>query len=374
MTAGPADVTSKTFSRPALTRLTLAEQRSMQIFQPMTTELALIDLMFDRGAKKAFETATALAGQMHNSRFAWLTEINARALDGRPCIQPGFTPSSVSVHDAEYAKLSMSLPYYGFVATTVEGHDLVLYSANDDNVARVYFYYGPNTYETLSMRIWHRLSRNVECIYDIGALTGIYSIVAKNANKNCKCVAFEAMPHIRDRANMNIVLNGLTGMIEVEGYVISNSAQKEMLYTSTIMDSDDSIAARAQDKSLTSDLIQTITLDNYLSQPQKQAPELIKINVGLHAVSALNGAQNLLKTTRPSMLIEVSKNETFERVLSILHGFDYQIFSVDDYKLRLFEYRKDQSDYKNFDETVGDVHNIIACPNEEVAEIVRNLA
>ena len=362
---------------PPLTELTSAEAAAMQMSPLEDTESALIDLMFDQGAKKAFETASALAGQMQNSRFSWLTEINARALNGRPCIQPGFTQGPVSVHDAEYARLSMSLPYYGFVATTVEGHDLLLYSANDDNVARVYFYYGPDTYETLSMRIWQRLCQDAACIYDIGAFTGIYSLVARSANKTCKCVAFEPMPHIRHRANMNIVLNGLTGSIDVEAYALSNSVQIAPFYTSvgpTIMDSGGSIASRGHARAVSTDLVQVITLDEYLSRPGSQLPDLVKISVGFHEVAVLGGAQNLLQSTRPSMLIEVSKSETLEGVLSALHSLDYHVFSVDDRSLRLYSQDKDRIDGQDGYGALDDVHNIVACPNGETAKIVRELA
>jgi FkbM family methyltransferase len=377
MTTDPTSRALLQTAFPPLTELTSAEAATMQASPLEDTESALIDLMFDHGAKKAFETASALAGQMQNSRFSWLTEINARALNGRPCIQPGFTHGPVSVHDAEYARLSMSLPYYGFVATTVEGHDLLLYSANDDNVARVYFYYGPDAYETLSMRIWQRLCQDAACIYDIGAFTGIYSLVARSANKACKCVAFEPMPHIRHRANMNIVLNGVTGSIDVEAYALSNSVQIVPFYTSvglTIMDSGGSIASRGQGRAVSTDLVQAITLDEYLSEPGKQLPDLVKINVGFHEVAVLTGAQNLLQTARPSLIIEVSRTETLESVLSILHALDYHVFSIDDRKLRLYSHDMNIIHAHNGYEHLDDVHNIIACPHGKTAEMVRDLA
>ncbi len=374
MTTGPTGRAPLQTAFAPLTELTPAEAAALQMPPLENTESALIDLMFDQGAKKAFETASALAGQMENSRFSWLTEINVRALNGRPCIQPSFTKGPVSVHDAEYARLSMSLPYYGFVATTVEGHDVLLYSANDDNVARVYFYYGPDAYETLSMRIWQRLCQDSACVYDIGAFTGIYSLVARSVNKACMCVAFEPMPHIRHRANMNIVLNGLTGSINVESYAISNSVQIVPFYTSVgpaIMDSGGSIVSQGQDRVVSTDLVQAITLDEYLSSPGRQPPDLIKINVGFHEVAVLTGAQDLLRTKRPSMLIEVSRTETLEGVLSVLHALDYHVFSVDDHKLRLYSQNKDRTDGQDGHGALDDVHNIIACSNGETVKIVR---
>jgi hypothetical protein len=91
-------------------------------------------------------------------------------------------------------------------------------------------------------------------------------------------------------------------------------------------------------------------------------------------VAVLTGAQNLLQTARPSLLIEVSRTETLESVLSILHALDYHVFSIDDRKLCLYSHDMDRTHAKSRYEHLDDVHNIIACPNKDTVKIVHDLA
>jgi FkbM family methyltransferase len=311
-----------------------------------------------------------------NARYSWLSEINDRALAARPVMQPNFQPKPVSIHDDEYSKLVMSHPFYGFVGAVVSGIDLVMYSSNDDNVARTYFYYGADAYETLSLRLWQRLCQDANCIFDIGAFTGLYSLVARGTNGHCTCVAFEPMPHIRHRARMNFVLNGRTDSILLEPFALSDATKMLPFYTSvgpTMLDSGGTVTQRSSDSAVSVDLVQGISLDQYLVSKPGERPDLIKIDVEFHEVSVLKGARQTLASNRPTIIVEVSKQQTLPEVLVLLRSMGYRMFSVDETNYALHEHKPGVRMPAEY-ETLEDVHNLLACPTQDAAVICEKIA
>jgi FkbM family methyltransferase len=311
-----------------------------------------------------------------NSRLSWLAEINERALAARPVIQPGYKPRPISVHDYEYSKLVMSHPFYGFVGAVVGNIELLMYSSNDDNVARTYFYYGADAYEMLSLRLWQRLCQDASCILDIGAFTGLYSLVARGTNDRSTCIAFEPMPHIRHRARMNFVLNGRTGSILLEPFALSDATRMLPFYTSvgpTMLDSGGTVTQRSNDDVVSVDLVQGISLDQYLVSKPDLRPDLLKIDVEFHEVAVLAGARQILTSNRPTIIVEVSKQQTLLDVLSVLGSLGYQMFSVDEVNCMLHEH-KHGVDMASLYDAVEDVHNLLACPTLEAATLCQATA
>ena len=312
---------------------------------------------------------TSSDNSLVNTRYSWLAEINERALAARPMVQPDFKAKPVSVHDDEYSRLVMSHPYYGFVGAVVGGIELLMYSSNDDNVARTYFYYGADAYETLSLRLWQTLCQSANCILDIGAFTGLYSLVARGTNDRSTCIAFEPMPHIRHRARMNFVLNGRTDTILIEPFALSDATRMLPFYTSvgpTMLDSGGTVTQRSAEAAVSVDLVQGISLDQYLVSKPGLKPDLLKIDVEFHEVAVLAGARNTLTANRPTIIIEVSKQQTLSDVLSMLGGLGYQMFSIDEARRMLHEHRQGFAMATSYDD-LEDVHNVLACPTPEVS-------
>ena len=134
-----------------------------------------------------------------------------------------------------------------------------MFVANDDLVVSTYFYYGPDTFETLSLRLWHFFCKSARGILDIGAFTGIYSLLAKKVGPKSECIAFEPMPHIRNRALLNFTLNGMGLNIALEPYALSDTATTCNFYTGMgplILDSGGSLLERGGEGSSVS-LVQT---------------------------------------------------------------------------------------------------------------------
>ena len=58
------------------------------------------------------------------------------------------------------------------------------------------FWDGIYGFEHNSTRLWQELSKNSNTIFDIGANTGIYTLIAKTTNSNANIYAFEPVKRI----------------------------------------------------------------------------------------------------------------------------------------------------------------------------------
>ena len=62
-------------------------------------------------------------------------------------------------------------------------------------------------WEAASVKLWMKLAKDAEIIFDVGANTGIYALVAKTINPNAKVYAFEPIERIFEKLAYNNQLN-----------------------------------------------------------------------------------------------------------------------------------------------------------------------
>ncbi|MGI9050773.1 MAG: hypothetical protein ACR2GU_15600, partial [Rubrobacteraceae bacterium] len=137
-------------------------------------------------------------------KYGRLEKINDQALEQRHFLDPDYEFRPISTHDRDFQEIKKKYPYYGFIEVKVEGvPPFVMFSNNDDRVAQTYFWYGPNAFESLSLRIWREMVRNSEYVFDIGAFTGVYSMTAALANPEARICAFEPIKRVFGRTTIN---------------------------------------------------------------------------------------------------------------------------------------------------------------------------
>ena len=78
----------------------------------------------------------------------------------------------------------------------------------------------------------------------------------------------------------------------------------------------------------------------------------IKIDVEGHELECLKGAERILKTYKPNLLIEINKvhNKNYNQIFNFLKNLNYSSFYYDNKKLiKIFNYDENpREDYKNF--------------------------
>ncbi len=186
------------------------------------------------------------------------------------------------------------------------------------------------SWEPTSLKLWSVLSRNSNVILDIGANTGLYSIIAKISNVNSRVIAFEPIEFIQEYLIKNIKFNRLN--IELSNYALSNSntnitVQTDSLINSYTISIDNLNAARAV-RSCTKLNIQTLRLEDYIRSENIKSVDLMKIDVERHEPMVLEGMGKYLSSFKPDMLIEIQSPLIAEKIHSLVSDIDYCFFNI----------------------------------------------
>lgn len=124
-----------------------------------------------------------------------------------------------------------------------------------------------NGWEKESINLWIQLCKNATTIVDVGANTGIYSLIAKTLNPNAMVFAFEPVSRVYQKLKENIQLNKFD-IIALE-VALSNSDGTATIYDT---DSEHTYSVTVNKNMFSSDThvlattIQTIQLDTFIKK------------------------------------------------------------------------------------------------------------
>ena len=206
-----------------------------------------------------------------------------------------------------------------------------------------------NGWEKVSLTIWAELCTISKSIFDIGANTGIYSLLAKSIAPDAKVYAFEPVERVFEKLVYNNKLNSYD-------IACSNEAISDYTGEATIYDKDTehtysvTVNEDNSDNKETSipTIIQTIRLDEFIESNCIEQIDLIKIDVEKHEVEALRGMGKYISSFMPTFLIEILNDEIAKGVEDILKEMDYEYYIIDENSgiAKVEHLRK--SDYYNF--------------------------
>eukprot|EP01041_Mallomonas_annulata_P041185 gene41185-65209_t len=142
------------------------------------------------------------------------------------------------------------------------------------------------------MQLWIKLSLNSDVILDIGANTGIFSLVSKAVNPEAKVFGLEPIHRIHEKYKKNAELNNFK--IVCEELALSNEDKMGVIY-----DIPDEMAysCSLNENVLNPNLnpfateVEIKTLDTYIEQNNIQKIDLIKIDVETFEPQVLEGFQ-----------------------------------------------------------------------------------
>ncbi len=262
--------------------------------------------------------------------MTWLKRIAKRTYAAIPFKQQVFTGvrSIISLPEGLYRHLH----FKGDFIVKVRPNKTFKIRHHGYMIENELFWRGIGGWEKISLELWSRLSQQAQVIFDIGANTGIYSLVAKTMNPAATVVAAEPVARVHAKLVKNIELNDMdilalrtaisdhTGvailydMIDSE-HVLSVSLDPEWNKTSTALHPVE---------------VPTMTVMDLLDQAGSRTVDLLKIDVETHEPAVLRGFQELLRRDRPTMMIELLTNEVAESVSEIIAGLDYEYYNIDD--------------------------------------------
>lgn len=211
------------------------------------------------------------------------------------------------------------------------------------------FWGGIDSFESKTMHIWRRLARDARVIVDVGANTGVYSLVAKAINPRAKVFAFEPISRVYKALEANLELNRKSWDGEpIQGFQIALSDYEgvgkmfdlpvEHMYTASL--NKDVHLERGNAMHSVTETVSVQRLDSFCSS-QNVVPDLIKIDVESHEPAVLRGMGDLLKCHQPTLICEIWDNSVGAAVEAALENCGYRYFAIGDNTLETTHVRND---------------------------------
>jgi FkbM family methyltransferase len=230
------------------------------------------------------------------------------------------------------------------------GSQLNMLSIGDDVVAETYRTSGPRSFEPASLMVWFQLAKQSTYAIDVGAFTGIYALVAADANQLIKVAAVEPTIQIFSRLCLNIQINGLQTQIAPLNFAAGDRPGKGLLnHHGSIYDLDCGSTLLAESGSRPfrySEEVRMLPLDSLaaiaagdqrltaIELPQT-GPDIVKIDVEGYELTVLAGMHQSIRSSLPIFIIECLSLDRLRAVHDYLAEFSYSPLLIDDENISL---------------------------------------
>jgi FkbM family methyltransferase len=185
-------------------------------------------------------------------------------------------------------------------------------SRPDDLFSRRVCWDGLRTWERSTVEYIAGVSDAIRGFWDVGAHTGVYTLLVAAVNPTVHIRSFEPNPKVLPLLRENLVANRLP-----DGLVVP-AALSDTTGVARLHVPDDVTAARVASKGVE---IQTVRGDDV---DDGSAVDLVKIDVEGHELAVLRGMIGLLERCRPALVIEIAGHEQVAAVRSLLAPLGYQ--------------------------------------------------
>lgn len=218
-------------------------------------------------------------------------------------------------------------------------------------------------WEKESLKIWAELSKKSNTIIDIGANTGIYSLIAQNNNSKAKIIAIEPVDINFEVLTKNINKNNFAifsekiALSDQDGIAEMFMLKDRLNYMTSV--NDDRYALHPEikgDFEVVTIQVPTKPFSFVYEKHQLKNIDLIKIDVEGHEITVLNSMLPYIEKFKPSIIIEIIGDENAEILTEMFLKFDYEFVSIDEINLS----KKVEKLWDN------DHHNFLICKKETV--------
>lgn len=186
-------------------------------------------------------------------------------------------------------------------------------------------------WEKDSLKLWIQLCEQANTIVDIGANTGVYSLVAKTINPLAKIYAFEPVARVFTKLKENVDLNKFDitciekAASNFDGNATIYDTNEEHIYSVTVNKN-----MSTTETAVFETIIETVTLNSFVNQYNIDQIDLMKIDVETHESEVLEGFSEYLTKFKPTLLIEILTEEVGKKVQAMIAPLDYLYFNLNE--------------------------------------------
>jgi FkbM family methyltransferase len=192
-------------------------------------------------------------------------------------------------------------------------------SFEDDGLGRTIVWPDMRDWEMTTQPLLFSLAKRSEVFVDVGAHTGIYSVLACLANPELQVVACEPNPALVERIEANAALNGLGNRITVVTTALSDTSGSAIL--SIPHKRSDVASLRAPGPGEVALEVNVMTGDELLAG---LPVDLVKIDVEGLESAVLRGMAEVLRAREPKLIVECLDRAALDRARHVAAGLGYR--------------------------------------------------
>ncbi|HMJ48430.1 MAG TPA: FkbM family methyltransferase [Ferruginibacter sp.] len=185
-------------------------------------------------------------------------------------------------------------------------------------------------WEPQTTKLLLHFSSNAKNVIIAGAYFGDQAIpVAHNIKDTGICHTFEPNKHNSDLISENAKLNNLNNII-ISDLALWNKSDEKLIF-----EGEDALASTVEAKDTSTNVLYTITIDDYVARNKVGKVDLLMIDVEGSEIKVLQGAVELLKQNKPVVVFEThSLYDDWSNGLQNSHSailmkdLEYEIFAI----------------------------------------------
>ena len=224
-------------------------------------------------------------------------------------------------------------PVNGVISFNKAGIDFKLYNECDDGLVNDFFYERKYD-EDADLILFTALARQSKTIVDIGANTGLFSVLSSVTNPSAAIYAVEPYSPNFTRLNINLKLNDCRNVTPLQAAMGESVGSIEMTVPQNNSITDVSSVNGDFSKKIYPDMVwkkeavKLETLDN-IKVAKAITIDLVKCDVESYEMSVFKGMDMVLKEDRPAVLFECFVDEERQKFFNdILLKYNYYIYGV----------------------------------------------
>jgi FkbM family methyltransferase len=213
----------------------------------------------------------------------------------------------------------------------------------------MYWYGIEGGHEKESIKLWMSYIQSFKpnSIFDIGANTGIYGLIAQSLAPDSIVTYFEPLPTAASILDINLKSNSFDGVIyqvalsNYDGQGKFNlNGDDDFAYSITLNTYADLAILGTHDssKSYHELEVKVCRLATLLDEGRLLVPNLMKLDVETSEFEVLTGMDGYIWEVS-AFLVEVLNSEQAKKLNTLFGGKDYRFFNIDDTKSAITEYR-----------------------------------
>jgi FkbM family methyltransferase len=206
---------------------------------------------------------------------------------------------------------------------------LFLYRATpNDAIGRALYWRGLAGHEPETVQPFLEVASTARVAVDVGANTGVFTLLAGAANPRSTVIAFEPLPHLCDALRRNVELNGWNRRVRIFDQAVADRVGVAAFHVPRVDVPTSASLNRNGFRGLDGDVIDvhTTTLDASLGD--QTGVDLVKIDVEGFEDKVLQGMTGILSRSRPVIVLECNPDGPHREMDQVLSDHRYALYHL----------------------------------------------